>query len=98
MYGGALSSSAMCFVAHGVDAAGVNPPVVEVEQSTHSDGVINGFVREARVVQDGYIGSTNGHRVAVNFVDETEQGFVGSAQFRCFHVGDDACHQLLIVQ
>ncbi len=50
MYGRAFRSGEVRFVAHGVDAAGVDPPIIKVEQSADRNGVINGFVAEAGVM------------------------------------------------
>ena len=39
-----LSSGCMRLVAHGMDTAGVDPPIVEVEQRANRDGVVYGLV------------------------------------------------------
>jgi hypothetical protein len=49
-------------------------------------------------VQDGHIGWTNGYRSFIDFADETEEGLVGIAKFRCFQIGNDTRHQFVIIQ
>ena len=60
MLSGAFGTHAMRFVAHGVYAAGINPTVVEIEERTDSDGVVDGFVGKTGGVQNGDIGRANG--------------------------------------
>jgi len=70
----------MRLVAHRVDAASVDPTVIEVKQGTHGYGVVNGLVREARFVKDGYIGRVDGHRVFIDLADEAEKSLVRIAK------------------
>ena len=98
MLGGAFGTHAVGFVAHGVDAAGINPTIVEIEERADGDGVIDGFVGKTGGVQSGDIGRANGDRIFIHLTDKAEQSFIGIAQFRSFEIGDHAVHQIMILQ
>jgi len=57
---------------HLVHARGVNPPVVKVEQRTHGNGVVDGFVGPARGAERRHVLRCDLRRLVVHFGDETE--------------------------
>lgn len=44
MDSGSLCSLPVCFVAHRVNTAGIDPAIVEIEQRTDRDGVVDRFI------------------------------------------------------
>jgi len=91
-------SRAMRLVAHRMYATRVDPTVIEIEQGTHGNGVVNGLIRETRVVKGRDIGWAYGRGIFIDFADEPEEGLIRIRQLRRFEAGDNAIHQCLILQ
>jgi len=98
MHRRAFRAGAVRFVAHSVNAAGIDPPIVEIEKRADREGVVDGLVAEAHGVQSGDIRRTNGDGVLVHFANKTEQRLVGLVKLRRFQIGDNARYQFMIVQ
>ena len=80
MDGRSFCSRAMRLVTHRMHAAGVNPTIIEVEQGTHGDGVVDGFIGEAYCVKGRDIRRADGHGVFIHLADEAEKGLVRIAK------------------
>ena len=48
---GSFCACCMRLIAHRMDAAGIDPAVIEIEQRANRDGVVDGFVRVADRMQ-----------------------------------------------
>ncbi len=72
----------MVVLAHLVDAGRVYPAVVEVEQAAHHHRVVNGFVGPAMGVQRIDIDFIYRCAIAVHFLEEGQQGFLGIRDWR----------------
>ena len=93
-----LAARAMCFFAERVDAAGVDPAVIEVEQRADGDGVIDCRVGPAGFMQRRDIGRTDVDRIAVDFVHKSEESLLGLRERRGFQVFDYRLDQRLVSQ
>ena len=93
MNGRPLCSGTVRFIAHGVNAARVDPAIVEVEERADGDGVVDCFVGEAGLVERCDVGRLNGKGIAVHFVHEAEESFLRLGEERSFEVREDAGHQ-----
>ena len=72
---GSFCAHAMRLVAHCMNAARINPAVIEVEKRAHRDRIINRFIRIACRMQRADIARLNRDRIAIHFVNKTEEGF-----------------------
>jgi len=90
----AFAALAMGLIREGVDTGRIHPAVVEVEQSAHRYGVVNGFVAPTGFVKGPHIVCRDCRRVAVDFRDETKQRFVVLRQPRGFEITKDAAYEL----
>ncbi len=91
-------TQAMRLIAHGMHAASVDPAIVEIEQSTNRDRVVDRFVGKSRLMQLRNIRRPDGNRVFIHFAHKTKQRLFGIAQLRSLKIGKDAFHQLLIFE
>ncbi len=82
-------------IAHRVNAARVDPAIVEVEQRADRDGVIDGFIRIAGLVQSFDIQRLNGNGIAIDLADEAEQRFLGIGKRRTLWIGQNSRHEFL---
>jgi len=57
-------------------AARVNPAIVEIKQSAHTDSVIDRFVSPACALRRVYVFLLDLIRRAIHFFDELEQSFL----------------------
>ncbi len=89
MEGGALAAGAVGFVREGVDAGGVDPAVIEVEEGTDGDGVVDLLVGPAGGVEGYHVGGGDGMGGGVDLVEEAEEGFLGGGKGGGFEVGED---------
>ena len=95
---GSLAARAMCCFAESVDAAGIDPAVIEVEQRADGDGVIDCRVGPAGFMQGRDIRRTDVHGIAVDFVYKSEESLFGLRERRGFQVFDDSLDQCLVSQ
>lgn len=63
-----------------MDAGRIDPTVVEVEQGTDGDGVVDLFVGPVGFAQGLHVFSGDLWRVVVHFVEEAEEEFFGVGQ------------------
>ena len=82
----------MGFITHRVDAARVDPPVVEIEQRAYSNRVVNSLVRESSLVEDRDIRRMNGNGIVVHLSNKAKQNLLRFGEERCFDVGEHARH------
>ncbi len=73
---GSLSSHCVRLIAHRMYTAGIDPPIVKIEQCANGDCIVNRFVGIAGLMQYLDIRRFNGHRIAIHFVNEAEQRFL----------------------
>ena len=66
----------MRFVGQRVDAARIDPSIVEIEKRTHGDAEIDGFVVPTRGSQEIGILSRNSGGLTIHLVDEPEERLV----------------------
>src|SRR5437764_10348039 len=64
---GSLCSLAMGFIAHGMNAAGVNPAVVKIEEGADGDRVVDGLIGVPGGMQQLNIGRTYGDGIFIHF-------------------------------
>ena len=83
----------MGFFAQRVNAGGVDPPIIEVEERANRNSVIDRGVRPASFVQRGDIRRPDVNRIAIYLIDEAQQRFFGFGQPRRFEVFDDPQNQ-----
>ena len=72
----------MGFIAHRMHAARVDPSIVEIEQSTYSDGVIDRFVRIAGLMESFDIRRLDGYGIGIYFTNKAEESFFRLAELR----------------
>jgi len=72
MHGGAPGAGAMGLIAHGMNAAGVNPPIVEIEERADGDRVVDCFVSEPGLVNGFDVGGFDGNGIGVDLGDEAK--------------------------
>lgn len=90
-----LSTRAVGFFGQRVNAAGIDPAIVEVEKRANGDGEVNCFVIPPGGAQRCHILGRDLLRFLVHLMDESEQGFVLFIQARCFQIAQNALDQLL---
>ena len=76
----------MRFIAHGMNAACVDPPVVEIEQRADGDRIVDSFVRESRFVEWCYVRRLNGDGIVVHLSHKAKQDFLRFGEQRGFYV------------
>ena len=64
----------MRFIRQGVHSGSIDPTVIEIEQSANRDGVVDGFVCPAVLVEELDVRWADVLRMLVHFADETKQG------------------------
>ena len=85
-------SCSVGFIAHWMDAARIDPPVVEIEQRADSNRIVDGLVREASLVEDRDIRWMNGNGIVVHLSNKAKQNLLRFGEERCFDVGEHARH------
>ena len=86
-------SCSVRFIAHGMNAACVDPPVVEIEQRADGDRIIDGFVRESRLVEDCDVRWLNRNGIVVHLSHKPEQSFLRLGEQRGFHIREHTRNQ-----
>lgn len=84
----------MGFIAHGVDAACIDPAIIEIKKCADGDGVVNGFIRVAGCMKALNIGGLNRNRIVVDLSDKAEQSFLRLSKPGTFNIGKDSTDQL----
>lgn len=95
---GTFAAFAMRFVRQRVNACGVDPSIVEIEERANGDGEIDRFIRPARVVQWHHVFGANPRRFAIDLVDEAQQNLFRLAEPRRLEVAKNPPDQLLTPQ
>ncbi len=88
----------MRFFAERVHTGGVDPAVIEIEERTNRNGVIDGRIRPAGFVQRGDIRRSDVYRIAIHLIDEAQQDFLARRQRRRFEIFNNGCDQGFIPQ
>ena len=83
----------MRFIAHGMNAACVDPPVVEIEQRADADRIVDGLVRKSRFVEDCDICGLDGNGIVVHLSHKAKQGFLRLGEQRGFYVREHTRNQ-----
>jgi len=77
-----------------MDAAGVDPLVIEIEQSADGDRIVDGFVRESRFVEDRDVRRLNGNGIVVHLSHKPKQNFLRLGERRGFDIREHTRNQL----
>lgn len=72
-----------------MDAGGINPAVVEVEEGADGDGVVDLLVGPAGLVQGGHVFGGDVGGIVIHFVEEAKEDFLGGRQGGGFEVRED---------
>ena len=88
----------MRFVAHRVDAAGVDPSIVEIEKRTDRERVINGLITVARIMQQSDIRRPDVDGILIDLSDKPEQRFFPIRESGRLEISDDAVYQFPAIQ
>ena len=88
----------MRFLTHGMDSAGIDPAIVEIEESADGDGIVNGLVAVADGMQGIDIRGLDGDRFTIDLADEAEESFLRVRQTGCFGIGEHTFYQFLAAQ
>jgi len=81
-----------------MNAAGIDPPVVEVEERAHCNREIDGVIVPAGGVHRLHVVRRNARRVMIHLMDKTEQSFVLFIQRGSLQVAQYALHQFFVTQ
>lgn len=81
-----------------MNSAGVNPAVIEIEQRTDREGVVDRLIGVAHRVQRLDIRRPDVARITIDLGDEAQQGFFGFGQKGRLHVGEDAIDEFPAAQ
>jgi hypothetical protein len=95
---GSFGTCVMGGVAHCVDATGIDPAIVEIEQGADRNGIVDGLVREAGLVENRHILRLNIDGIFIYFSNKPEEGFVGFGERAGFDVLDNSSNELVAVQ
>jgi hypothetical protein len=85
----------MGFIGESVHSGSVDPPVVEIEQGTDGDGVVDGFVVPSGSVERLHVVRRDAGRMQIHFRDETEEGLFVVGEGGCFEIAEYAPYELL---
>ena len=66
----------MRFLTHGMNSAGIDPAIVEIEEGADGDGIVDGLVAVADGMQGIDIRGLDGDRFTIDLAYETEKGFL----------------------
>jgi hypothetical protein len=92
-----FSAGAVGGVAHCVNPAGINPAVVEIEQRTDRDGVIDCFVREAGLVKGGNVGWLDIDGISIHLFHETKERLFRIGEAAGFKIFENAFDERMII-
>ena len=81
-----------------MNAACIDPPVVEIEQRADGDRVVDGFIGESHFMKDCDVRRLNGNGIVVHFSHKPEQGLLRLGEQRGFYVGEHARNQFRAAQ
>ena len=88
----------MRLVTHCMNAAGIDPPVIKIEERTDGQGVVNRLVAVARLVQHSHIRRTNVDGVLIDLSNKSEEGLFPIGESGRLRIPDHAFHQFQIIQ
>lgn len=98
MQGSPLAALAMGLLREGVDSAGIDPAIVEIEECANGDGEINGLVVPALCVQWLHVASRNIGRIVIDFINKAQQRFIFIIQPTCLQIVENALDQFFAAQ
>lgn len=81
-----------------MDARGIDPAVVKVEQGADGNGVVELLVGPAHGAQRGEVLGRNRRRSMIHPVDEAEQRFLGGRQRRVVQILEDGRYQPFVAE
>ena len=76
-----------------MNAACIDPPVVEIEQCADGDRIVDGLIRESCLVKDRDVRRLNGNGIVVHLSDKPKQNLLRLGEQRSFHVREHARNQ-----
>ncbi len=76
VYRTSLATLPVRLIGKGMYARGIYPAIIEIEQGTNGDGVINRLVSPSGFAKRIHILSRYSRRVAIHLANETKQSFV----------------------
>ena len=79
-----------------MNAAGVDPAIVEVEEGADGEREVGGFIVPSGLVKRLDFGRPDVDGVAVYLIDEAEKGLVLFVEGRAFEIAEDAPDQRFI--
>jgi len=77
MNGGSLCSGRVCFIAQGMNAACIDPAIVEIEQCADGDRIVDCFIGEAGLVKCFDVGGLDGDGITIHLSDKAQESFLG---------------------
>jgi hypothetical protein len=80
-------------IAHRVNTACVDPPVVEIEQRANGDRIVDSLVRESRLVEGCDVRRLNGNGIVVYLPDKAKQNFLWLGKQTGFYIREHARNQ-----
>src|SRR5258708_39786075 len=86
MRGHPLSILPVRLVGERMHTARINPSIVEIEQGTHRDCIVNRFIGPAHIVQRPHIIRRDLWRTTIHPIDKPKQAFVFLVQLRALQV------------
>ena len=98
MLRGSLPELPMRLFRHGVNAGGVNPAVIKVEQRADREGVIDRFVRPAYSVKNLHVVGRYFPRPMVRLGDEPKKSLILLGESGLLQIFDCATHQFFAAQ
>jgi hypothetical protein len=80
------------------DSSGVDPVVIELEQRTNGDRIVQGFIGPAGCKHAIDIGLTDGRRIRDHLSDERVKRAILLRDGRSVYVGENALNQIPVAQ
>jgi hypothetical protein len=81
-----------------MNAGGIDPAIVEIEQCANIDGVVDGFFRPAGLQYGGNVVRADRWRLAIHFHHEAEQRLFGIGDGRGLQIFQNRLYLFLIPQ
>jgi hypothetical protein len=98
MHSRALAAGTMRLIGERVDAGGVDPSIVEIEQRAHSDGEVQLLIAPPALANVIQIGFEDGRRLVIYLVDEPEQRLVPLVETRRFDIPKHVMDEFVITK
>jgi hypothetical protein len=98
MHSRALAADPMRLIGERVDAGGVDPPIVEIEQRAHSDGEVQLLIAPSTLANVVQVGVDDGRRLVIYLVYEPEQRLVSFVETRRFDIPKHVMDEFVITK